>query len=477
LKGALAVACIVVLCLSMFLVFTPKIAAEQSSAGWPMYRADPAHTGVGTGNPVLSPKPLWNYTTGLGVESSPAVVGNVVYIGSDDGRIYALNATTGVPLWSYLNDIDSSPAVVNGVVFIGSSDGNVYALDASNGAKLWNYTTAPSPLPSHVGSNACYSPAVVGGVVYVGSQDFKIYALNAANGEVLWSYATGGQIFSSPAVANGVVYIGSDDGNLYALNAGSGAYLWQCHTVGSIDSSPAIVSGVVYVGSDYAGTLTGNFLAVNASTGAKLWNLTAGSFASSSPAVADNVVYIGSTDGVVYALNATNGEEIWNQTVSVDLFSSPAVVDGVLYIGSSDDVVPISELPSWIQAEIQRSKPLPSGATLPLGMMSDVGGIHALNTTTGEGIWNYTTGGNILSSPTVVGGIVYFGSLDDKVYALGNAPQSSPVLPSISPSNEKTTGIFLLGVGVITLIIAAVAVLVIHKKGLKTTQANPKDSL
>ena len=75
--------------------------------------------------------------------SSPAVANGVVYFGSDDDNVYALNATTGARLWSYRTDgnVDSSPAIANGVVYIGSNDWNVYALNASTGAKLWNYTT------------------------------------------------------------------------------------------------------------------------------------------------------------------------------------------------------------------------------------------------------------------------------------------------------------------------------------------------
>ena len=57
--------------------------------------------------------------------------------------MYALNASTGAKLWSYLtgSDVVSSPAVANGVVYVGSSDDNVYALNARTGAKLWSYTT------------------------------------------------------------------------------------------------------------------------------------------------------------------------------------------------------------------------------------------------------------------------------------------------------------------------------------------------
>ena len=134
----------------------------------------------------------------------------------------------------------SSPAVVNGVVYFGSNDFNVYALNASTGAKLWSYDTG-----ARVGS----VPAVANGVVYVGSQDSKVYALKASTGVKLWSYTTGGPVgASSPAVANGVVYFGSFDGN-YALNASTGAKLWRYTTSAFVDSSPAIANGVVYVAS------------------------------------------------------------------------------------------------------------------------------------------------------------------------------------------------------------------------------------
>ena len=85
----------------------------------------------------------WSYATGGAVHSSPAVANGVVYIGSDDFNVYALNAKTGAKLWSYATGgaVQSSPAVSNGVVYVGSNDYNVYALNAKTGAKLWSYTT------------------------------------------------------------------------------------------------------------------------------------------------------------------------------------------------------------------------------------------------------------------------------------------------------------------------------------------------
>jgi outer membrane protein assembly factor BamB len=104
-------------------------------------------------NNSLAPKAtlLWNYTTSNGVWSSPAVVNGVVYVGSEDifytgapygtgpqygyvGNFYALNAANGHKLWNYsIPDGGSSPAIADGMVYVGSFDSNVYALNASNG--------------------------------------------------------------------------------------------------------------------------------------------------------------------------------------------------------------------------------------------------------------------------------------------------------------------------------------------------------
>ena len=156
---------------------------------------------------------LWSFATRSYVESSPVVANGVVYVTSDDGKLYALNASTGAELWSYTtgNFFEGSPAVANGVVYFGSVDNNVYALNANTGAKLWSY-------PAFVIS----TPAVANGVVYIGSSDGNLYALNAGAAAVE-GYAAGG---GAPAVANGVVYVGCSDG-LCALNASTGAKLWS----------------------------------------------------------------------------------------------------------------------------------------------------------------------------------------------------------------------------------------------------------
>ncbi|MGC1297594.1 MAG: PQQ-binding-like beta-propeller repeat protein, partial [Alloacidobacterium sp.] len=123
-----------------------------------------------------------SYTTGGQVSSSPAVANGAVYVGSQDGNVYALNASTGAKLWSFAtatgNQVSSSPAVANGVVYFGSDDpqywsigidSSVYALNASTGAKLWSYVIVGETFDS---SGAFISsPAIVDGVLYIHTQD------------------------------------------------------------------------------------------------------------------------------------------------------------------------------------------------------------------------------------------------------------------------------------------------------------------
>jgi hypothetical protein len=135
---------------------------------WNQFHFAPDHEGVNPYENVLNPRTVgsldlkWTFATGYSTDSSPAVVDGVVYFGSEDHNIYALNAATGALLWEYPTGyaIDSSsPAVVNGVVYVGSWDYNVYALQADTGATLWVH---------HTGNAVGYSsPAVLDGVVYV----------------------------------------------------------------------------------------------------------------------------------------------------------------------------------------------------------------------------------------------------------------------------------------------------------------------
>jgi outer membrane protein assembly factor BamB len=103
--------------------------------GTMQFRYNAQHTG--DYSPVAGPVPSngqlkWSYTITGYVGSSPHVADGVVYVGSNDNNVYALNATTGAKVWNYTTGGQvSSPAVANGVVYVGGADNNVYALGNS----------------------------------------------------------------------------------------------------------------------------------------------------------------------------------------------------------------------------------------------------------------------------------------------------------------------------------------------------------
>jgi len=373
--GGYALAGIVSYAPELYDFWLVKVGVAQSAVDeWPMFHHDLTHTGYSTSTAPNTSQLLWSYQTGDIVDSSPAVVGGRVYIGSRDRKVYALNATTGAFIWSYTTGdiVYSSPAVADGVVYVGSSDSKVYALNATTGDLIWSYRT---------GNAVASSPAVADGKVYIASYDNNVYALNATTGALIWSHTPGNADFSSPAVAYGMVFVGSWTSNIYGLNATTGDLVWSYRTGdGYEDSSPTVAYGMVYEGSNDF-----RVHALNATTGAGIWIFSlSGGRVRSTPAVADGIVIVGSDDYHVYAMNATTGVLKWNTRLGEQVISSPAIVDGKVFIGSSD------------------------------------GKLYALNATTGAVIWNYQTGGIVFSSPAVADGRVYVGSYDGKVYAFGS---------------------------------------------------------
>ena len=278
----------------------------------------------------------WKKHIEFAYSSSPAYDNGIVYIGVELS-VEAFNATSGTLLWTaavggILGTAYSSPVVANGVVYIGSDDDKLYAFNASTGASLWTATT---------GGQITSTPAFANGMVYVNSEDDSVYAFDATTGVQLWKFTTGSYFFASPAIVNGIVYVSSYDGHVYALDASTGVVIWIA-TIGSKDvaaSSPAVANGAVYVGAN------NTLYAFNASTGAQLWMDATGSDIFSSPAVANGVVYVGSDDDKVSAFDATDGSMLWDAITGSYIRSSPAVANGVVYVGSGDHKLYAYHLP------------------------------------------------------------------------------------------------------------------------------------
>jgi eukaryotic-like serine/threonine-protein kinase len=221
------------------------------------------------------------------------------------------------------------------------------------------------------------SPAIVNGVVYVGSDDGSCRALNASTGTQIWNQMLGDFTPSSPSVVDGVVYISMWDYKDYALNASTGSIIWNCTRGGLSSSTPAIANGLFYVCGG-----SGEVIARKLSTGDEVWSYTYGGNGDASPVIVGDTVYV-SEYGSIYALNALSGALKWSYFMELGVtYNSPTVSNGFLYCGSEGQL------------------------------------FYALNASTGQSIWNYTTGPTDSTTPTVAYGTVFVGTSNKGIYAL-----------------------------------------------------------
>ena len=370
----------------------------------------------------------------------------VVYVGSTDGNLYAIDAASGAQKWKVETKAweVSSPAVVSGAVYFLSYDGHLYALDATTGQVKWKFSTGgekhyagthlhhlepavesmPDPWDFYLSS-----PSVWNGAVYFGSSDGNVYSLDASSGALKWKFKTGDVVHSSPAIADGTLFIGSWDTYLYALDAASGTEKWRfktgddpdIHNHVGIQSSPAVVDGTVYFGSRDSFAY-----AVDAGTGKQLWKFsTDGSWVNNSMAVYDGKVYFGtSIPGFMHAIDSKTGKVLFDLPTGTPVFASITLAGNTLYLGNFGGKLTAIDLntqkPAWV-FETDGAKQNAASMTNADGSIKFEVVFSSPNLYYEDmilAVHKLFTMGTILSSPVVVGDTVYFGSTDGNLYAV-----------------------------------------------------------
>jgi outer membrane protein assembly factor BamB len=434
-----------------FILLAVMQASAALAQGATQFRGDAAHSGVYQSSaPREISHVLWQFKTGGRVFSSPVVADGLVFMGSNDHFLYALDAAKGTQVWKFSTDanVNSTPAVAQGVVYVLSLDGNAYALDEHTGKLLWKFQTGGESRLNRAGIYGLApsrevvpdpwdfllsSPTVAQGVVYFGSGDHHVYALDARTGKQLWSFEAADVVHSSPAVVDGVVYIGCWDGTFYALHASTGQLAWKfttgadaTHFMQGIPGSPAVAEGTVVFGSR-----DNNIYALSAQTGKELWRqANSGSWVIASPAIQAGVVYITTSDTFkLRALKLSTGEPIFDFSYKAYSFSSPAIASGHAYFGTFDGAVYDADLSTHqmrgefrVQASLQHKDLLTADGHLnDQAIFGPYGPDGKPNNTIDAsmvGMDRLLQLGAVLASPAVDHGIVYVASADGSVYAL-----------------------------------------------------------
>jgi len=366
---------ILIFLIFLILLFPLCVIAQETPAdNWSQFRGNQRLTGVSDSQVPAELKLLWTYEAGDSIESSAAIVGSTVFVGSQKGELTSLNLENGSVYWKYKIDDsigESSPAYSNGVVYIGDLGGWFHAVNASDGKKLWAFKT---------GTEIKSSPVVVGDRVLIGSYDENLYCLNTRDGSQAWKFKTNGPVHSTPSIFNGMALFAGCDEQFRAIRISDGKEVFSVSSDAYTGASPAIRGD-----SAFYGTFNNEVLMVNLTTRKVAWRYEHPQrkfpFYSSAAVTADRVV-LGGRDKMVHAINP-NGKVAWTFVTKARVESSPAIASGRVYVGSND------------------------------------GRFYVLSLDTGAKLWEFTAGAPLSASPAIAKGKIVIGSQDGRLYCFG----------------------------------------------------------
>lgn len=344
--------------------------------------------------------------------SGVAIVDDALFLGSKGGKLVALDISTHNRLWPDISletskpsggfgcapssataaVIYGTPVVAGDLVYVGSYDGKVHAISSSTGVKRWVH-----PLEGNL------KPIVGGllvsqGKVYFGCSDGKVYALHADTGDPEWEspFQTGDKVWSTPAIDDDTLFVGSFDKKLYAIDAKDGRKRWEFEAEGAIASTPFIYNNTVYIGS-----FDKHLYAVNATDGSLKWRsrVEAGNWFWTSPIAYNDVIYAGCVDGKVYILDAESGHEVVSAIdLESPIYSSPVLVDNSIIIASEEGKIhslntDSNQIRQLASVEADTYAPLMASDGVVYIHTQNKEGLYALNAQTGVILWNLSLSG------------------------------------------------------------------------------------
>lgn len=271
---------------------------------------------------IVTGKAKWKLKTRGDIRSTPFIFNEKVYFISGDGKLYCVNNNNGKVSWefktegekkyelySYADYYQSSPIIDSGIVYFGSGDSHVYAVDAANGKLIWKYKT-----------NAVVhsSPALQNEKLFIGSFDGNLYALNKNDGKLLWKFKTvghryfpKGEVQGTAGVFGSLVFVGPRDYNLYAIDVNKGYAHWNRQfPLGWAMGKPSFKDSTLFVGTSDDKLL----IAFDPPTGTIKWrsNVQFNIFGGS--AFSESMLYVGTLMGKLLGINRKTGEIKWSFT-------------------------------------------------------------------------------------------------------------------------------------------------------------------
>jgi eukaryotic-like serine/threonine-protein kinase len=386
---------------------------------WEQFRFDEGHSGLNPyentigGANVATLVNGWTVHTGGVVVSSATYFRGLIFEGSADKKLRAIDPGTGTTKWTRTLDGPVAatpierclpPGPCRVVVVTNSAVGGVYAF-GTTGRLLWHVTTGDGVVAAP--AETCIPPGPCTPEAFVADKAGLVEALSLGDGHTLWSANVTGAP-NAPAIATtppgpDMIIVTTDAGNVYALSSADGSVQWSAHVSG-VPTSPAVTHGFnpqpdpPGFGEVVLGTDQGGVYEFNGQTGDLNASWTVAGAVQKPPALGDvngdgsaDIVAAanpqgrgGSGDPVPTAVEFdafnVDGSIIWSVNITAASLSAPSMANGVIYLGLED------------------------------------GTLRAYRWSDGTQAFSFATKSPVRTSPMVADGRVVIGSNDDGIY-------------------------------------------------------------
>jgi len=406
----------------------PTVPVEQAETGsdWPLFHGGPARTGAVPGaDQPNRPAVHWIFQDGnVGFYSSPAVVGNRVYVASQ------------------------TPSVFKGV-----GSGEIYCFDADTGQVAWH--KAPKGYQATFSSPSVSGDYLVCGEGLHDTENARVICMDLRpghEGEILWTYQTDSHVECSPVIHNGRVYIGAGDDGYYCFELppdadGRAQLVW--HAPGQqfpdAETSLAAHGENIYAGLGVGGKA---ICVLDAATGALKHRIETEYPVFGPPAIVDGKLYVamGNGDyinkaeeqtpptrpaGAVWCIDLATLKVDWRFTeIGRTVLGAVAVEGDELYFGSRDGFLYCLDKGGKLIDKYDTHSPLITSPAVTrdyVYMVTDSGWLYCLDRRRMEPAWEMkiATQPLLVSSPAVARGRLYVGTQNDGFLCVGQAAEGS----------------------------------------------------
>ena len=307
---------------------------------------------------------VWAFAAGRPVFGGAALMDGALFFVCDNGFLFKLDRATGKEIWRYdLGDgttprillhqvIDNSgdfdfdtnaptPTIAEGVVYVGSGDGSVHAVDATTGKRIWR-----AAVKGKVRVTATVDPTRV----IVGTFDNLLYALDRKTGAELLKWDSRGPIVTSPALVDDKLIVGNRNGLLAALNFVTGAVVWRVQMWGSSAESEATpVGGSLFL---FGSSDLRRVALMDSKDGRVIWRTDVFGWPWPRPVLEGNTVFVSTVGAAPYqtrhlgalsALDRATGKILWRWPMpewpgswTNGFHAPPIVTDNLVVVGGLD---------------------------------------------------------------------------------------------------------------------------------------------